>query len=438
MSAEFANWAGTERCRPARTLSPRGTDELVEAVKAAERDGLTVRAAGAGHSFTPAAMTDGVLLRLDRYAGLVSADRASGLVTVEAGMPLWRLNPLLAELGLALTNLGDIDRQTVAGAISTGTHGTGARYGGLATQVAGLELVLADGSVVACSATEEPELFAAARVSLGALGLLSTVTLRCEPAFALRAEERPMPLDEVLARIDELVDGNEHVEFFWWPHTDLTLTKRNNRLAKGEPPAPLSPRRAWLEDELLSNTVFRQVCRLGRRVPAAVPHLNALSARLMGDRSYSDTSHRVFVSPRRVRFVEMEYAVPRAAVADAVAGVRQVVDRGDGPVSFPVEVRFTAPDDIALSTASGRESAYVAVHLFEQTPYDWYFRGVEAVMAELGGRPHWGKMHGLDASALRSRYPRFDEFVALRDRLDPAGRFANGYLDRVLGRAPGR
>jgi L-gulono-1,4-lactone dehydrogenase len=431
---EFRNWAGNEACRPARTVSPRGTDELVEAVKAAERDGLAVRAAGSGHSFTAAAMTDGMLLRLDRYAGLVSADRSTGLVTVEAGMPLWRLNPLLASMGLALTNLGDIDQQTVAGAISTGTHGTGLRYGGLATQVAALEMVLADGRVVACSPDEEPELFAAARVSLGALGVLSTVTLRCEPAFVLRAEERPMPLAEALDRAEELAEANEHFEFFWFPHTEMTQTKRNNRLSPDETAAPLSERRAWVEDELLSNTVFRQVCRLGRRAPRLVPHLNALSVRLMGDRTYSDASHRVFTSPRHVRFVEMEYAVPRAAVREAVEGIRSVVDRGDGPVSFPVEVRFTAGDDIPLSTASGRESAYVAVHMFQGVPHEWYFREVEAVMTGLGGRPHWGKMHGLDADALRPRYPGFDAFVALRDQLDPTGRFANSYLDRVLGR----
>jgi FAD-linked oxidoreductase len=429
-----ANWAGLEQCRPSRIERPQGTDELVAAVKAAERDGLPVRAIGAGHSFTGAAMTDGVLLRLDRHAGLVSADRASGRVTVEAGMLLEQLNPLLDQLGLALSNLGDIDRQSVAGAISTGTHGTGARLGGLASQVVGLELVLADGTVVACSADTEPELFAFARVSLGALGLVSTVTLQCEPAFALHAQERPMPLAEVLDRLDELVEDNEHVEFYWWPHTGTTLTKRNNRLAAGEVPEPLSPRRAWLEDELMTNTVFGQLCRLGRRVPAVVPQVNRLAARLMGDRDFSDASHRVFCSPRRVRFAEMEYAVPRAEVAEALRGVQRVVELGPAPVSFPVEVRFTAADDIPLSTAYGRDTAYLAVHMFQGVPYEWYFRGVEAVLAGLGGRPHWGKLHFLDAAGLRPRYPRFDEFVALRDRLDPAGRFANDYLDRVLGR----
>ena len=433
MGETVHTWGRTASCTPARTEHPRGTDELVAAVKGAERDGLTVRAIGAGHSFTGAAMTDGLLLRLDAHAGLVRADRDTGRVTVEAGMPLWRLNPLLDELGLALTNLGDIDRQTVAGAISTGTHGTGARYGGLATQVVALELVLADGSVVACSADSEPELFASARLSLGALGLLSTVTLQCEPAFALRAEERPAPLAEVLDRVDELVDGNDHVEFYWWPHTTSTLLKRNNRLADGVPTEPLSARRAWLEDELMSNVAFGQLCRLGRRVPAVVPRINAMSARLMGDRSFSDASHRVFVSPRRVRFAEMEYAVPRAAVGEALAGVRRVVERGASPVSFPVEVRFTAADDVPLSTAYGRESAYLAVHQYEGVPYEAYFRGVEQVMTGLGGRPHWGKLHSLGADELRGRYPRFEEFVALRDRLDPGRRFANDYLDRVLG-----
>ncbi len=428
------NWAGNQVARPAVVARPRDVGELAGFVTSAAREGRRVKAIGSGHSFTAIGLTDGVQVRLDRLGELVSADAATGLVTVEAGMPLHRLNTELAEHGLGLSNLGDIDRQTLAGAISTGTHGTGRSLGGLATQVRALQLVLADGSVIACSAEESPELFRAARIGLGALGILATVTLQAEPAFVLRAQERPMALPAVLDDLDALVAENDHFEFFWFPHTQTALTKRNNRLPAGSAPEPLSRRRAFLEDEVFSNGVFGLTCRLGRLRPSLIPAINTSTARSLGRRTYTDASHRVFVSRRRVRFVEMEYGVPADAVPAALAGIGRVIEHNDLKVSFPVEVRFTAADDIPLSTASGRDSAYLAVHMFRGQAYEKYFRAVEAVMKDLDGRPHWGKLHYQAADTLRERYPRFGEFLAVRDTVDPYGRFANDYLDRVLGR----
>ncbi|RMI44147.1 D-arabinono-1,4-lactone oxidase [Streptomyces triticirhizae] len=434
----WRNWAGTASARPARVERPASVEELAASVRRAAGEGLRVKAVGSGHSFTGIAVTDGVLLRMDALDAPIRVDARSGLVTVEAGVPLHRLNAVLAAHGLAMTNLGDIDRQTLSGAISTGTHGTGARSGSLAAQVRALELVLADGSSLRCSAETEPEVFAAARVGLGALGIVASVTLRCEPAFVLRAEEGPMPLADVLGGLDELLAANEHFEFYWFPHTDRTLTKRNNRLPPGERPRPLGRARAWWEDEFLSNTAFEAVCRLGTAVPRAVPRLNALAGRALSARAYDAASHRVFVSPRRVVFREMEYAVPREAVTEVVSAVRRWVARSGEPVAFPVEVRFAPADDVWLSTAHGRDTAYVAVHQYHRLPYERYFRAVAEIADAAGGRPHWGKLHWLDAAALRGRYPRFDDFLAVRDRLDPGGVFANPYLDRVIGRAPGR
>ncbi|MBA3410203.1 MAG: FAD-binding protein, partial [Geodermatophilaceae bacterium] len=350
------NWAGNQIARPAEVVAPRDIDEIVGLVTSAGRDGRRVKAIGSGHSFTAIGLTDGIQVRLDRLADLVSADRSTGLVTVEAGMPLHRLNTKLAERGLALSNLGDIDRQTLAGAISTGTHGTGRYLGGLATQVRALQLVLADGSVVSCSPQERPELFDAARVGLGALGILTSVTLQAEPAFALQARERPMSLHAVLADLEELVADNDHFEFFWFPHTTATLTKRNNRLPSDAAIAPLGRRRAFIEDEVFSNGVFGLTCRLGRLRPTLIPAINAATARSLGRRKYADASHKVFVSRRRVRFVEMEYGVPVDAVRAAIRGIGRVIEQHDLKVSFPVEVRFTAADDIPLSTAAGRDS----------------------------------------------------------------------------------
>ncbi|HEU5033187.1 MAG TPA: D-arabinono-1,4-lactone oxidase [Mycobacteriales bacterium] len=433
MSSSWRNWAGNQQAAAQSVEHPRDVEEVALLVKRAATAGQRVKAVGSGHSFTAAAVTDGTLVHLDRMTSVLAVDRARGLVTVQAGIPLHRLNRELDQLGLAMTNLGDIDRQTIAGATSTGTHGTGHALGGLATQIAGLELVLADGSVVSCSARERPELFSCARVGLGALGVVTAVTLQCEPAFVLHADERPMPLAEVMDGLDELADGNEHFEFYWFPHTDLALTKRNNRLPAEEAPRPLPRLREWFEDELLANTLFNVVCGLGRARPALVPRLNTTAARLLSARSFSAPSYQVFTSPRRVRFVEMEYAVPRAVLPDAVRAVQRVIDRDGLRISFPIEVRVAAADDIPLSTAEGRDTGYVAIHRYRGEEFEGYFRAVEAELRELGGRPHWGKMHWRAHAELRPVYPRFDEFLAVRDEVDPDRLFTNDYLRTVLG-----
>lgn len=446
----WQNWAGTASADPVRRAWPRSTEEIAAAVTAAAKDGLAVRALGSGHSFTPAAATSGVALDLSTWSGIIAADLDSGLIAVRSGTTLRELNATLQSIGLALENLGDIDAQTVAGAISTGTHGTGARLGGLAAQVAGLELVLADGSVVDCSATQEPDLFAAARVSLGALGVISTVTLQCVPAFTLAADERPMHLEEVLARCAEFAEGNDHFEFYWFPYGKNALVKRNNKITpldarparrtvvtaaarKSRVPPPMPRWRRFLEYEVMENAAFGALCRTGRAMPPAIKPLGRLAAATLSRRSYSAPSHEVFVTPRRVRFVESEYAVPREALLDVLAELRAGVARLAHPVMFPVEVRVAAADDAWLSTAYGRDSAYVAVHQYAGLPYAAYFRLLESIATAAGGRPHWGKLHTRDASYLSSAYPRFGDFLRIRDSVDPDRRFANPYLEQVFG-----
>jgi L-gulono-1,4-lactone dehydrogenase len=428
----WQNWAGTAAAEPARRYLPRTAESIADAVKEAGSAGLTVRALGSGHSFTPAAATSGAALDLSGWTGIVTADAESGLVTVRSGTTIRALNAALDVLGLAMPNLGDIDAQTIAGAICTGTHGTGARLGGLATQVEALELVLADGSLVSCSATRHPEMFAAARVGLGALGVISTVTLRCVPAFTLAADERPMPLAEVTARFEEFAADNDHFEFYWFPYGRNALVKRNNRVAPGGRGMP-AWRRFW-EYDVMENAAFGALCRTGRAVPALIRPLNRLAAATLSERSYSDSSHRVFVTPRRVRFVESEYAVPRESVLDVLAELRRAVGRLASPVMFPVEVRVAASDDIWLSTGYGRRTAYVAIHQYVGLPYQEYFRVFESIAAAVDGRPHWGKLHTLDAGRLASLYPRFADFLRVRDQADPERRFTNPYLDQVLGR----
>ncbi|MCK7628021.1 FAD-binding protein [Streptomyces sp. RS10V-4] len=427
----WRNWAGNVAARPARTVAPASTEDVAAAVRAAAEDGLTVKAVGTGHSFTPAAVTDGLLIRPERLTGIRRIDRAAGTVTVAAGTPLKHLNQALSAHGLSLTNMGDIMEQTVSGATSTGTHGTGRDSASIAAQITALELVTADGSVLRCSATEHPDVFAGARLGLGALGVLTELTFAVEPEFLLTAREEPMPFDEVTGRFDELVAENEHFEFYWFPHTGNCSTKRNNR-SQG-PAAPPGRMSGWVEDELLSNGLFQVACAVGRAVPAAIPGIAKLSSRALSARTYTDIPYKVFTSPRRVRFVEMEYALPRQAAVEALGELRAMVERSDFRVSFPVEVRTAPADDIALSTASGRDTVYVAVHMYRGTPHQAYFAAAERIMTAHEGRPHWGKLHTRDAAYLAEVYPRFGEFTALRDRLDPERRFANGYLRQVLG-----
>jgi L-gulonolactone oxidase len=428
-SVRWRNWGGNQHAVAAAVLSPGSTEDVSALVKAAADDGRKVKVVGSGHSFTAIAATDDQRIHLHRMAGLVAVDRDRRLVTVQAGMPMYALNTLLATHGLAVPNLGDIDAQTIAGAVSTGTHGTGAKHSTLASVVEAVTLVTGTGEIRHIDATS-PD-FPAARLGLGALGIMVEVTLRCVDAFVLRADERPLPLAEVLPALAEQIEAHDHVELYWFPYTDRVQLKRNDIVPAND--QPLSRLRGWLDDELLANTVFAGACRLGRAVPAVVPVISAVSARALTARTYTDRSDRVFCTPRRVRFVEMEYEIPRAALPEVLAALPRIIDGLPFKVQFPVEVRFTGPDDVWLSHGYGRESAYVAIHQYSGAEYEPYFRAFEQVCAPLGGRPHWGKMHYRDAASLRTAYPRFDDFLAVRDRLDPGRVFANPYLDRVLG-----
>ncbi|UTT49778.1 MULTISPECIES: D-arabinono-1,4-lactone oxidase [Rhodococcus] len=429
------NWARTASATPRRFETPDTVDDLARIVGRASDQGEHVKAVGAGHSFTGAAVTDGTLISLDRMSGLVSVERspAGARATVRAGTRLRDLSDLLWAQDLAVPNLGDIDVQSVAGAISTGTHGTGTAFRGLAAAVCRATIVLADGRIVDCSPEHEAGLFEAARLGLGALGVLATVTLDCVPAFRLRAEEAPSSLRATLDALDELRDGVDHFEFYWFPHTDGVLVKRNTRLPGAEPVQPVGRVRTLLDDELLSNGAFALFQQIGTRAPATIPALNRVASRVLSPRTFVDRSYRVFASERRVRFREMEYAIPVDLLPEVLREIDAWLQRNDVRIGFPVEVRFSRADDVWLSTAHGRDTAYVAVHQYHRRDHGPYFDGVEPILRAAQGRPHWGKLHSLTAGDLRSLYPRFDDFLAVRDRVDPHRTFTNPYLHRVLG-----
>jgi FAD-linked oxidoreductase len=416
---------------PATVVRPTTLDELRIAVERAREDGLTVRAAASGHSFTDIACTDGCMLRLERMNSVLDSDPASGLVKVEAGISLHRLSEELDRRGLALENMGDIDVQTLAGAISTGTHGTGARFGNMSTLVEAMEVVLADGRVLECSRQSDADLLKALRVGVGSLGVIATVTLRCVPAFTLNRLDHSLALAETLERLDDLVDSNDHFELYTWPHSETALLRET--LRSDAPPRPSGRLGEYLQEVLLENRLMGLGARLGRRFPSQIPSLNRLVSRLLGSSRKVDRSHRVFASKRFVRFTEMEYAIPRSAGPEALGRVLGVIEQRGFAVGFPIEMRFVAPDDAYLSPASGRETCYIAVHMFQGMEWYPYFRAVEAIMESYDGRPHWGKRHFQSAATLAPRYPDWDRFQAARARLDPEGLFRNEYTDRVLG-----
>lgn len=425
----WRNWGRSAAAQPAFGARPASIEQVAAVIADARGRGLAVKALGSGHSFTSIAATSGVHVSLDALSGVLAVHGRR--VTLGAGTKLHDLPAMLDPLGLALTNMGDIDRQSIAGATSTGTHGTGALFGGLATQIVALTLVTADGSVLHLD--ESSPLFLAARLGLGALGIVVDITIECVPSFSLHAVEKPEPLDEVLDNFEERATAVDHFEFYWFPHTTTALTKTNSRVPADTPPQRQSRLAAWVDDELLTNGVFALTCGIGRVAPSVVPGINRLAEKLVAQREITDVSHRVFVADRRVRFREMEYAIPRAAVPEALRAIQRLIETRGWRVSFPIEVRVAAPDPTWLSTAHDRESGYIAVHRYYREDPTEYFEAVEAIMRSLGGRPHWGKMHFHNAQSLRELYPRFDDFLAVRDELDPERVFANEYLRRVLG-----
>ena len=432
---QWTNWAGNQTSHPYRIHRPIDEEQLGDIVRTAAAEGRTVKPVGTGHSFTATATTNGHLVRLDDMANLSNVDRAAGTITVGAGITIDALNNVLHGLGLALPNLGDIAYQTISGAIATSTHGTGRHLTGLAGQVKRLRLIDGTGRSHDLG-PEHGDLFQAARVNVGALGVVSEYTLGVVPAFRLRAQEGARKLDDLLENLDALVDGNDHFEFFWLPHTPWALTKRNNRTDEPIPPSTARDRaRHWWSKTFIENIGFGALCEIGRRKPSLIPRL-ATALPSSGQSTYVNDSFRIYASKRIVKFLEMEYSIPRQHCAEALTRIRSMIDERGHLVSFPVEVRFTAADDVTLSTAHGRESAYIAVHMYKGTPWpvaERYFRDVEEIMTSYSGRPHWGKLHFRSATDLAPLYPKWNSFIEARNELDPNRVFANDYTRQVFG-----
>jgi len=428
--ARWANWAGEQSCEPLAIARPQSLEELRETVAEASAEGHRIRVSASGHSFTDCALTGGVMLRLDNLVRELEFDQAGGLFKVEGGVPLHRLNRMLDAHGVAFENLGDIDRQTVAGSIATGTHGTGERFQNVSAQIAALEIVTADGSLATVDESD-PGLLRAARIAIGALGVVYSVTVRTVPAYTIRRVDSPRPLADVLDSLAELNAGTDHFEFYVFPHTGTALCRESRRT--DEPPQPRNRALVYAQEVMLENWVASGFAAALRHLPARTATLARIASKGTGRSTKVDASYKVFASERRVKFTEMEYAVPREHGREMVERVLELAGRPELRVGWPIEVRFVAADDSFLSPAFERDTCYVAVHQDRKLDWRRYFAKVESIARELDGRPHWGKRHFRTAAELAGLYERWDDFQAIRARLDPGGTFTNAYTDRVLG-----
>ena len=433
----WSNWSGLSTANPHSRTVVSDEDSVLDMISRARREGRTLKAVGASHSFTPVAATDGFQLSLDDYSGLVAFDPDTLQATIRGGTRLRDLPALLAPWDAAVPNQGDIDPQSLVGAISTSTHGTGVGFTGFAGLVRHFRLATADGRILDCSPTENAEIFELTRVGLGAFGIVTDVTLQTVPQFILAAEEHPEPLDQVVQNFAARSRQADHMEFYWFPYTDVALVKENTRhdvSALRTEHNPIPRYKKFFADEVVNNALLYATCRATTAIPALTKRVNQLAAGSVPSRSYCDYSHEVFVTPRRVRFNEMEYAIPLADFTPVFEELRRVIESSDMPIEFPLEVRTAAADDVPLSTAVGRDTAYIALHRFVGPDFREFFALCEPILREAQGRPHWGKLHTLGYEELSQVYPDLSRCAQLRETLDPEGMFANPMVNTIFGR----
>jgi FAD-linked oxidoreductase len=426
--AHWRNWAGNFVCQPQVRHRPSSVAEVAAIVRQARQEGRSVRPVGSGYSYTRLVQTDDVMLSLDRFAGVETIDDA-GVATVRAGTVLGPLVRELAARGGALQNLGDIDKQTVAGAIATSTHGTGITLGTISTRITGVELVTADGEV-RWIGPEDGNLLRAAAVSLGVLGIVTRVKLQTEPLYWLHIERKRITFDGALEDLDANVRNNRNYEFFWFPRSDLVYSKTMNESAQRTGGGRTLGR--WVNDIVNENAAMWAVCHVNRRFPSMRQRLLDLGANLVPQDRSVQRADNAYATERLVVHQECEYAVPAARAVETLVRLNDRLHRFPTRTLFPIEVRFTRADDLLLSPAYGRDVAYIAVHTWWKEDHEEYFDAAEDIFRAAGGRPHWGKMHTLNGADLAALYPKSADFGAIRRRLDPTGLFLNGYLKRIL------
>ncbi|MCE9522808.1 MAG: FAD-binding protein [Alphaproteobacteria bacterium] len=434
---EWTNWSGWVRSQPQKFSKPKSESEIVAAV----REGVgPVRVVGSGHSFTALGQTNGTLISLDDFQGVVAADANTLTATVRAGSKIHSLGRPLFDAGVGLKNQGDIDRQAIAGAVGTGTHGTGPTLGSLSAEVRAFRLVTADGQVLDCSQSSNSDVWEAGRVSFGSLGVMSELTLNVKKAYKLREKNWVMPASECWRDLAKQRDAHRHFEFFWFPYSNDVVAKSLDETSETvAEPVSSEDMAARGEKVTADQRTFKYGCEVARFLPSLSARMQQMFTKAsMGASSRARWSHEIFPSPRNIRFNEMEYSVPAANGADCVREIAEVIRARKIAGVYPLEFRFVKADDIWLSPFYKRDAVTISVHQYHKQSYDELFGAAEAIFKRYGGRPHWGKLHTLKAAELSRLYPRFDDYCALRKRLDPQGKFLNAHLAGIFGEADGQ
>lgn len=423
------NWSGLEKWSPNEMLFPDSEEAIQKIVKRALDEKKKIRVIGSGHSFTKLCITDHILISLDKYQGIVQVDKSKNQAIVKGGTKLKKLGQLLHTEGLAMENLGDIDAQSIAGTISTGTHGTGTSFGTISTQVRAIRFVNGSGEIVQCSEENNRELFKAAQVSLGVLGIITQITLQCMPSYKLKMEYNKSTLTEVLKNYKTLNQEIRNFECYWMPYTDAVLTKKasitNNEIDK----IGLS---SFFQEVILENVGFKILCELANWFPSKNRWVSKTSAATLGHHVKTAYSHQTYATVRAVKFNEMEYNIPVDAYAEVMKAVQDSFEENDFRVHFPIENRFVKGDDIYLSPAYGRDSAYIACHVYSKKPFHEYFKKMEDIFKAYDGRPHWGKLHTRTAREFHEIYPMMNEFLKHRKEHDSEKIFTTKYLQSIL------
>ncbi|MDP5277024.1 D-arabinono-1,4-lactone oxidase [Chengkuizengella axinellae] len=424
----WKNWSGHVKSSPQKLIYPQNIEEVSTLIHHCIKQKQRLRVVGSGHSFTPLVHTNQLLVSLDDMQGIVEVNQEERWAEVWAGTKLKSLSRLLHEHGMALENMGDIDHQSIAGALSTGTHGTGVHLGNLSTQIKELTIVSGTGEVITCSNERNQNLFKAASVSLGALGIIVKVKLNVVPAYKLHCRSYKQNLSNCLDQLDHL-KSNRNFEFFYYPHTKTTQIKITNETRK---PSSSNHRLQKFKNVVLENYVFWMLSEVSRIAPRLSKAISKISASGVPNTENIDYSPFIYTSERLVKFYEMEYCVPEANLKKVVEKMKNSMDQHQFAVHFPIECRFVKKDDIWLSPSYQRNSAYIAVHMYKGMKYEAYFKEMESILQKYNGRPHWGKMHTLTPESLRKLYPKWDDFGEMRKQMDPYGIFLNEYLEKIF------
>ncbi|XRE43211.1 hypothetical protein ACIVBQ_001415 [Tenacibaculum discolor] len=424
------NWAENVQWSPSAVAFPHSENEIQQLVLKAIRFNQKIRVIGSGHSFTSLCSTDEILVTLDNFQGLISINKEKNQATVKAGTKLSLLGELLFKERLAMENMGDINVQSIAGAISTGTHGTGIGLKSISNQVIGLKFVNGKGEIIECSTTKNTELFKAAQVSLGCFGIITEVTLQCVPAYKLKLQNKKEKLSNVLATLNERNSQNRNFEFYWIPYTNTAWTKTSNIVEDSEPDK-VNFFNYWTE-YILENHVFKLMCEYATIFPSQNKIVANITAANISNVKKVYHSHKVYATQRMVKFHEMEYNIPAETYQDVFKDVQKIVNSKKFNIHFPIENRWVKGDDVYMSPAYNRDSAYIACHVYNKKDSSAYFTALEEVFKAYDGRPHWGKMNTFTSDDISKAYPKFTEFMIFRKEHDPENIFVNPYLQKLL------